>query len=116
MSRALIPLLLLAACAEFPALDARVPAAERAAPPPLLQPIGSVLAAADAVSPVPGFAPGLTAAAQDLSARAQGLSATPTGASEAERLAALQARAEALRAGGLTEEERARLAAGASLP
>ena len=117
MTRALIlALLLLAACADFPALETRIPAAERAAPPPLLSPLPPLLATADALPGEPGFAPTLTAAAQDLATRADALAGTAAGASEAERLAALQARAEALRDGVLSEDERERLAAGPSLP
>lgn len=117
MTRALILALLpLAACAEFPVLETRIPEAERAAPPPLLGPLPPLLAAADALPGEPGFAPTLTAAAQDLATRAEGLAGTAAGASEVERLAALQARAEALRDGVLSEDERERLAAGPSLP
>ena len=117
MTRALILALLpLAACAEFPVLDTRIPEAERAAPPPVLSPLAPLLATADALPGEPGFAPTLTAAAQDLATRADALAGTAAGASEAERLAALQARAEALRDGVLSEEERERLAAGPSLP
>lgn len=116
MRRGLIPLLLLAACAEFPSLEALIPAAERDAPPPPLRPLGPVLAAADAAPSAPGFAPELAQAAQDLSARAQAVPGPTGGGSEAERLAALEARAEALRDGVLSPEERERLELGPSLP
>ena len=115
MPRAILPLVLLAACAEFPALDARIPAAERTAEAPPLLPLTGLLAAADAVPASPGFEAGLAADASRLQAEAAAIPAA--GASgDAERLADLQARAEALRDGVLTEEERARLDAGASLP
>ncbi|WP_176559315.1 hypothetical protein [Rubellimicrobium roseum] len=111
--RSLLPLLLLAACAEFPVLDARIPAAERAAPPPPLVPLDGVLAQAEAVPP--------SAPAGDLAARAQAVSARasalPAPAASNARLADLAVRAQALREGGLSEAERARLgASGPSLP
>jgi hypothetical protein len=114
MRRAL-PLLLLAACAEFPAITARIPEAERAATPPPLQPLTSLLATADTLPAQPAFAPGLAAEAARLQAVAAAIP-PPGTADDAQRLADLQARAEALRDGVLTEEERARLEAGASLP
>jgi len=119
MPRALLLLVLLAACAEFPALDARIPAAERAAEAPPLLPLSGLLAAADAVPASPGFAPALAAEASRLQAEAAAIpDAGPTAGTsdDAQRLAALQARAAALRDGVLTEEERARLGTGASLP
>ncbi|EYD76102.1 hypothetical protein Rumeso_02291 [Rubellimicrobium mesophilum DSM 19309] len=115
MRRAFLPLLLLAACAEFPALDARIPESERAAVPPPLLPLGDLLAQADSLPAQPAFAPGLAAEAERLQAQAAALPAPATG-DDARRLADLRARAEALRDGVLTEEERARLDAGASLP
>jgi hypothetical protein len=51
--RALAPLLFLAACAQVPALDGRIPAADRAAPPPALVPLGPILALAGAGAPAP---------------------------------------------------------------
>ena len=113
--RALLPLLLLAACAEFPTLAARVPDSERAAPPPPLLPLTGLLATAESLPPAPAFAPELAAEAARLQAEAAALPA-PTTDDDAQRLASLRARAEALRDGVLTEEERARLGAGASLP
>ena len=82
--RALAPLLLLAACAEFPALDARLAGEAEAAPPALL-PLGPLLARADLLA-----------------------GAAPPGGLEA-RAAALAARAAALRGAVLSPEERARL-------
>lgn len=135
--RPLLSLLLLAACAEFPVLDARIPEAERAAAPPPLLPLTGLLASAQALPASPGFEGALSAEAARLQAQAASIPApsgsspaerlaalqaqaaaipAPSGASDAERLAALQARAEALRDGVLTEEERARLGSGASLP
>ena len=113
--RSLPFLLLLAACAEFPALDARVPAAERTAAPPPLLPLAGLLATAESLPPAPTFAPELAAEAARLQAQTAALPAPETD-SDAQRLADLQARAEALRDGVLTEEERARLESGASLP
>ena len=137
--RRLLPFLALAACVETPSLDARVPAAERAAPPRALAPLEPVLAAADALPAAPAFEGALRGAAADLNARAvtipgtsapdaalaarlaelaaraEGL-ATPVPNDEAQRLAELEARAEALREGGLTEAERERLEAGPSVP
>ena len=115
MARPLAFLLLLAACAEFPALDARVPESERAAAPPPLLPLTDLLATAESLPPTPSFAPGLAAEAARLQAEAAALPAPET-ADDAQRLASLLARAEALRDGVLTEDERARLGSGASLP
>jgi hypothetical protein len=84
--RALLLLPLLAACAEIPAVAARIPEAEVAAAPPPLLPITDLLAAADAQG---GAAPDAGLAAE---------------------VAALQARAAALRGPVLSEEDRARLA------
>jgi hypothetical protein len=114
----LLPLRL-AACAEFPALDARIPAAERAAEPPPLLPLTGLLAAADAVPATPDFAPALAAEASRLQAEAAAIPSAgtaPAAPGDAGRLADLQARAEALRDGVLSEDERARLGSGASLP
>lgn len=58
--------LALAACASFPQLDARLDAADRAAPWPVLVPVGDVLAEAGA----PGAGEG-----DDLAARLAGLRA-----------------------------------------
>lgn len=135
--RRLLPFLCLAACAEFPALDARIPAADRA-PPPLL-PLGPLLAAADALPREPAFVPALraeaaalqgraaapgpglagsdlAARAADLTARATALPAAPAGSADAQRLADLAARAEALRDAGLSEPERQRLLDGPAAP
>lgn len=113
--RSLLLLLALAACAEFPALDARIPDAERTAPPPPLLPLRDLLAAEETAPPVPDFAPALAAEAARLQAQAASL--PPAGGnSDGGRLADLQARAEALRGGVLTQEERERLGAGPSLP
>ena len=135
--RPLLPLLLLAACAEFPVLDARIPPAERTAAPPPLLPLTGLLASAQALPASPGFEGALSAEAARLQAQAAAIPApsgtteaerlealrtqaaaipAPAGATDAERLAALQARAEALRDGVLSDEERARLGSGASLP
>ncbi len=113
--RRFLPLLLLAACAEFPpAVDARLAEAEAAAPPPSLLPLGAVLGAADALPARPAFAPDLQARAQAL--QAQAAAPSPAAAADAERLAALAARAEALRQQGLTEAERDRLLSGPAAP
>ena len=90
--RAALLLLLLAGCAEFPALDARIPPGEADAPPPALMPLDALLAAADA--------------------RAGSAPPAPGGG----RVAALDARAAALRGPVLTEAERARLAEAPALP
>lgn len=112
--RALPFLLLLAACAEFPALETRIPTAERTAPPPPLLPLDRLLAVTDTAPQIPDFEPTLRADAARLQAEAAGL---PSGdVPEPDRIADLQARAEALRSEVLTEEERARLGSGASLP
>jgi len=78
MRRLALPALALAlsACSGFPELDARLTAADRAAPWPELVPVGTVLAAAGPAAEADGTG--------DLAAR----------------LAALRARAAALRAGG----------------
>ena len=95
--RRLLPLLGLAACAEFPRLDARIPEAERLAPPPALQPLGPLLAAADALPAAPGFVPALRADAAALQARAGALPAGGVAdAALAARAADLQARAGAI--------------------
>lgn len=80
-------LVLLNGCAQFPALDGRVTAAERAAPFPALVPLGPILAAAASST---GHGAGL-----------------PTG-----RIAGLNARAEALRGAVISAETRARLRGG----
>ena len=113
--RALVLLPLLAACAEFPTLDARISATERAATPPPLLPVAGLLAQGEALPDQAALASDLAAEAARLQAQAASLPA-PATASDAQRLADLQARAEALRDGVLPEEERARLEAGASLP
>ena len=84
----LISGLLLAACAQFPALDAALDAADRSAPFPDLVPIEPILAAADARTPTP----------QDLSLDV--------------RIAALEARAERLRGRPVAGPLRARLRQG----
>lgn len=113
--RRLLPLLLLAACAEFPPeIDARLAEARAVAPAPDLVPLGAVLAATDALPTEPAFAPDLQARAQALQAQAG--TPTPSSAADAERLAALAARAEALRQEGLTEAERERLLSGPAVP
>lgn len=121
--RPLLLVLLLAGCA--PAVTA-----------PSLVPLGPVLAAADALPAGATFAPGLQSEADALAVRASSLPSPadpallsrledlgiraggiPTpGSSEAERLALLRARAEALRDGVLSDEERRRLGEGPSLP
>ncbi len=80
--------LLLAACAQFPALDATLEATDRSAPFPDLVPIEPILAAADA----------RTAAPQDLSLDA--------------RIAALEARAARLRGRPVAGPLRARMRQG----
>lgn len=115
MIRPLALLVLLSACAEFPVVDARVPAGERTAVPPPLLPLTGLLATAEALPATQTFAPELAAEAARLQAQAAALPAPTTGA-DAQRLADLQSRAEALRDGVLTDEERARLESGASLP
>ena len=137
--RRLLPLLALAACVEAPSLDTRISAAERAVTPAALTPLGPVLAAADALPAGPGFEGALRGAAAALGARAQAIPGTsaadpaldarlqdlatraddlaaPALDGEAQRLAELEARAEALRAGGLTEAVRERLEAGPTVP
>ncbi len=115
MTRLLALVLLLSGCADYPALDTRVSEAERTAPPPPLAPLTGLLAGADAVPATAPAGPDLAARAQALSSRADTLPA-PGAGSDGDRLAGLAVRAEALRAGGLTQEERDRLAAGPSLP
>ena len=83
--RALLLTLVLASCAQFPALDARLTEADRAAPYPALIPLGPLLAQADALGT--SVAPSL-----DL------------------RIARLSGRAAALRGPVLTGADRARLA------
>lgn len=113
--RRLLPLVLLAACAEFPpAIDARLAEAEAAALPPRLLPLGTLLAATDALPAEPAFAADLQARAQAL--QAQAATPPPPSAAEAERLAALADRAEALRRQGLTDAERDRLLSGPAAP
>ena len=82
--RAALALLLLAACAEVPALDARLTDADRNAPFPALVPLGPILAAADST-------------------------ATTAPASLDARLNRLAARAALLRRPVLTAADRARL-------
>ena len=81
----LLVLPVLAACAQFPALDAQLTAADRAAPYPALIPLGPLLARADAMGSAPAPSP-------------------------EQRVAALAARAAALRRPVLTPADRARLA------
>ncbi len=93
-----------------------------------LVPLDPILAAADALPGEAGFAPSLESRADALASRAGALSSSiaplvPDRARDLEasgvdsaRLAALQARAAALRDGVLTEGERQRLEAGPSLP
>lgn len=102
--RPILLLLALGACAAVPPLG------------PGLAPAGPLLAAADALPAAPGFAPGLRAAAQGLAARATPPPPPQDAAGEEARLAALEARAEALRAEGLTDADRERLLQGPSLP
>jgi len=86
MRRAALALvMLLSACAEFPALDARMSEADRSAAYPALIPLGPLLAQADAAALAPP--PDLTS-----------------------RIAGLTARAAALRGAVLTPAEQARLA------
>lgn len=82
--RAALLLLALAACAEFPTLDARLAAADLTVPSPALVPLGDLLAQADAQAAPPPPAPQA-------------------------RAGALAARAAALRGAVLTEADRARL-------
>lgn len=95
--RRLVLLPLLAACA-----PADLP------PPPELVPLEGLLAASDALGALPSPAPGLSAEAAELAGRAGAIPA-PGGAgggTDAARLDALAARAEALRAPVLSEEDR----------
>ncbi len=121
--RALFPALLLVACAPVQ-------------PAPRLAPLDPILAAADALPGQPAFAPSLRAEAEALASRATRLQVPPDPTLEQRvaglgdraaaiaapetadtaRLEALQVRAEALRGGGLTDEERERLGSGPSLP
>ena len=87
MRPALVLTLCLAACAEFPALDARIGPEAAAAPYPALVPLAPILAAADSQ---PRAAAGVEA----------GL---------ASRIAALRARAATLRGPVLTTADRQRL-------
>ncbi|SDE40792.1 hypothetical protein [Limimaricola pyoseonensis] len=109
---------LLAGCTAFPELDARIPEAERAAPPPPLVDVVPLLARADAathrISPEAGAV--LRAEAAALQGRA---AARPSGtaAPGSDRLAGLAARAEALRAReAIDPATRDRLEAGVALP
>ncbi|PYE82339.1 hypothetical protein [Pseudoroseicyclus aestuarii] len=87
---------LLAGCASFPALDARIPAAERAAPYPDLVDIAPLIARSEA-------------AAQE--------AADPAASALPGRAEALRARAGALRARPvLSAPEAARLSGGVALP
>ena len=88
MARATALCLLLCACAQFPQIDARVPASDQVGPPPPLLPLGPILAMADA--------PGATDPAAEL----------------VERQARLAARAAALRGPVLSAEHARRLAEG----
>lgn len=101
--RRLVLLPLLAACA-----PADLP------PPPELVPLGSLLAAGDALGAQASPGPGLSAEAAELAGRAGAIAAPGGhgGGADAARLAALAARAEALRAPVLSEAERARLGPG----
>ncbi|TNC51927.1 hypothetical protein FHG66_03715 [Rubellimicrobium rubrum] len=117
--RRLLPALALAACTEYPALDARVTPAERTAPPPALVPLAGLLAAGDQQPLALDAGDDLSARASDLAART-GAAPPPVTAPDATldavRLADLAARAEGLRTGGLTPEQRDRLSSGPSLP
>lgn len=88
----------LAACAQFPALDARIPAAETEAPPASLLPLLPILESADALSAAGGFEAELSARAEALAARSAGLAPTSDPAEDAARLDALRQRAANLRA------------------
>lgn len=91
----LILLTLLPACAEFPAVAARVPEVERQGEPPPLVPIASILSQARG--------PGVAQAAER------------QGQSVLGRVAALRARAAGLRGPVLSPANRARLARGVDL-
>ncbi|EPX86516.1 hypothetical protein ruthe_01331 [Rubellimicrobium thermophilum DSM 16684] len=88
----------LAACAQFPALDARIPPSERQAPPAPLLPLIPILESADALSASGGFEAELSARADALAARSAGLAPTSDPAEDAARLDALRQRAANLRA------------------
>ena len=117
--RRFLPVLALAACTGYPALDARVTPAERTAPPPALVPLAGLLAAGDRQPLALDAGADLAARASDLAARAGAVPPSgnaPDAAPDAARLADLAARAEGLRTGGLTPEQRERLSSGPSLP
>ena len=112
--------LLMAGCTQFPEIDARVPEAERNAPPPRLIPLAPLLARADAATLQSRVSP---EAGAPLEARAATLSERPVPTATARtpdaaaRLAALSARAEALREGAvIAQDTRARMDAGVTLP
>lgn len=92
----------LAACAPLPG-----PPAVSGAPAPALVPLGGLLAASDALDAGASPGPDLTAAAAALAARAGAIPAPAPG--EGARVAALSARADALRGAVLSDAERARL-------
>lgn len=79
--------LLLSACAGFPALDARMTEADRTAPWPALVPLGPVLAAADARAGAPPPAGDLPARIAALNARAAALRGPVIDAATAARIA-----------------------------
>lgn len=89
--KSIIAFVVLTACAEFPALDDRISDAARAADYPSLVPIETLLAAADAL-PHPG-----------------------NNASFDQRIAALQARAAALRVPVINGATRSRMRSGVAL-
>lgn len=117
MHRLAALLALLPACAPVQGVP-RAPADLLA--PPELVPVAGLLAAGDALANLASPAPGLSAEAEALARRADDLPApAAAGAvpvSDAGRTEALAARAEALRAPVLTDDERARLGAGLGTP
>lgn len=79
---------LLAACAAFPALDTRMTAADRAAPIPALVPLGPLLAAADARGAQQQPPADLAGRVAALAARAAALRGPVLDAATADRIAA----------------------------
>ena len=92
-----IALASLGACAEFPQLDGAIDAAARATPYPVLQPLGPLLAQADAQQ----------STGQSTSSRVAALQT---------RLASLQARATRLRGPVIDAQTGARLRRGVAVP
>ena len=93
--RALPLILLLAACAELPPVEGAISQAAREAPPPMLVPVGPILAEGGRPSRAAAEAPSLAARGAALS---RTVVAAPEGPSLAGRGAALRREADALAA------------------